>query len=123
MDWYESYFSGELARLYSTGMSKPLGLKHLIIYSQSITNQSIYSWDNVVPTVFNRSTYEGYCNSSALCTLQYAQLPSQSSACDFLGADDDTCLSQALWGHWAHIDNPIGVRGIIETWLMENEFI
>ena len=122
-NWYEQYMSGEMARLYYTGTSKPLALKHLLIYGQSITNQTILSWDNVFPTVFNSSTYTSYCESNAACTLSFAQLPSQSSACDYLDADDDTCLRNVLWGHWPHIDNPVEVRSIIEEWLTENALI
>ena len=49
------------------------------------------------------------CNADANCALKYVALPEAPEA--------PIASNFSIWGHWAHVENPLAVRAEIEAFV------
>jgi len=125
LNWLETTTCGDLARKYSRSELYVPPMPHLLIYGVDETGTR-FSWDfqnGPTQSLFNKEIYSGYCERTSQCTLKWATLPDFTSQCEMVSAYADNktaCLDDVLWGHWPHVDNPLGVRQIIEDWFEAN---
>ena len=76
-------------------------MPHLLLYGQSQSGRT--AWPHV------QSYASEACAADPNCSYRLVQLP-ETPQPPFVG-------NSSIWGHWAHVENPAGVRAEIERFI------
>ena len=139
LSWWENTMQAEMARRFLRDGRAPAApaVEHLMLYGINAAGNK--TWEHVFPGLragvspelpeglppLNHEQISSTCAPNVNCTLQYVLIDDHSSECEgsiraseAFGISYSCSESDPMWGHWLHIDNPVGVREAIEAWVL-----
>eukprot|EP00966_Prymnesium_polylepis_P019642 452897-Prymnesium_polylepis.1 len=97
--WFEETVMQQLFDRCGSDGRPPM--PHLILYGRSASGRT--AWADL------QQQANETCHADANCQLRYVQLPELP--------EPPVASNFSIWGHWAHVENPLAIREEIEAFV------